>query len=370
MRIAAFNVENLFNRARIMNLPDWADGRPVLEAFAELTDLLEKPNYSDADKASILRLMETLGILDNDEGRFVRLRRNRGALVKRPQNGPVVVVASGRADWIGGVELVTEPINAIAIRNTAQVIRDLRADILCVVEAEHRPALRQFNKDVLEPAGGEPFEGLMLIDGNDERGIDVALLAAPGHEIGLMRSHVNEGLPGNTVFSRDCPEYQVTTPDGEVVWVLPCHLKSKGFGTQRDNDAKRLREATAIAGYVKRLLSEGAQNIVVLGDLNDTPDSAPLQPLFAHPNLRPASSHPGYSFSPPDRPGTRELGTKSSHIDHILLSDALWDRMQTGGIFRKGAWPGVRTKLWETYPELEKPIHAASDHHAVWVEIA
>jgi endonuclease/exonuclease/phosphatase family metal-dependent hydrolase len=370
MRIASFNVENLFSRARIMNLPDWADGKVVLDDFAELTNLLEKPVYTAADQSRILQLMGRLGILNSDEGKFVRLRRNRGALVKRPTGGPVEVVATGRADWIGWVELVTEQVNATAIRNTAQVIRDLRADILCVVEAENRPALGQFNKDVLAPAGGQPFENLMLIDGNDQRGIDVALLTAAGFDIGLMRSHVNEGRPGTAVFSRDCPEYQVTAPSGEIIWVLPCHLKSKANGTQPENDAKRLREATAIAGYVARLVAEGATNIVVLGDLNDTPDSAPLQPLFTHPNLKPASSHPGYSFLPPDRPGTRELGAKSAHIDHILLSPALWTRMQTGGIFRKGAWPGVRTKLWETYPEVDKQIHAASDHHAVWVELA
>jgi endonuclease/exonuclease/phosphatase family metal-dependent hydrolase len=369
MRIATFNVENLFQRARIMNLPDWAEGRPVLEAFKALTDLLEQPVYSAADKARILELMDDLGLKKSDQGPYALLRRNRRALVARRKNGTVEVVANGRGDWIGWVELRQEQVNAIAIRNTAQVLRDLAADIQVVIEAEHRVALSEFSSDVLVPAGGAAFGSIMLIDGNDGRGIDVGLLTASGHEIGLMRSHVNEGRPGRAVFSRDCPEFQVRTPAGEVIWVLPCHFKSKGYGKPAENDAKRLREAQAVASYVDRLLAEGAQNIVVLGDMNDTPASAPLAPLFTHPHLHAAHTHPGFTFSPADRPGTRKLGAKSDQIDHILLSDALWARMRGGGIFRKGAWPGVRPPRWDCYPEIAREIHAASDHHAVWVDL-
>jgi hypothetical protein len=71
MRIAAFNVENLFERARIMNLDDWEEGRPVLERVTALTDLLEKATYSDPDKARILTLLTELGLRDTDTGRMV-----------------------------------------------------------------------------------------------------------------------------------------------------------------------------------------------------------------------------------------------------------------------------------------------------------
>ena len=36
MRIASYNVENLFDRAKAMNLESWAEGRPILDRFAEL----------------------------------------------------------------------------------------------------------------------------------------------------------------------------------------------------------------------------------------------------------------------------------------------------------------------------------------------
>ena len=51
MRIAAFNVENLFDRPRVMNLPTWTEGRRVLQAYARLSELFQLAVYSDDDKA-------------------------------------------------------------------------------------------------------------------------------------------------------------------------------------------------------------------------------------------------------------------------------------------------------------------------------
>lgn len=370
MRIAAFNVENLFDRARIMNMDDWQDGRPILEAFAEFTDLLELATYTEAARTRMAELVGVLGLTKSDTGPYVILRRNRGALLTRHGDGRISIKATGRADWIGWVELRPAPINVTAILNTAQVIRDVGADILGVVEAEDRVALREFNDDLMPAVGGLPYPNIMLIDGNDTRGIDVGLLTRDGYEIGLMRSHVHEGPPRSRVFGRDCPEYEVTTPAGEVIWVLLCHFKSKGFGRQADNDRKRKREADHVAGYVTRLLSEGMQNIVVMGDLNDTPHSTPLAALFNHPALHDVSRFPLYDTGPFPGRGTRKLGNDADQIDHILVSDALWPRVRAAGLFRMGVWPGVRpAPRWPVYPEITKPIHAASDHHAIWVDL-
>jgi hypothetical protein len=58
---------------------------------------------------------------------------------------------------------------------TAQVTHDLGADIQAVVEAENEPSLDRFNTDLL--AG--QYDHVMLIDGNDTRGIDVGILTSP-----------------------------------------------------------------------------------------------------------------------------------------------------------------------------------------------
>jgi hypothetical protein len=52
MRIASFNVENMFERANALNLPTWEKGRPILERYAAINKLLNKATYSAADKSS------------------------------------------------------------------------------------------------------------------------------------------------------------------------------------------------------------------------------------------------------------------------------------------------------------------------------
>jgi len=180
MRLAIYNVENLFDRAKAMNLDTWDEGKPVLEAFAELNQLLGSIRYTDADKARMADLMIELGLKRSDTGPFVILRRNRGGLVKRPRDGGIEIVADGRVDWVGTLELRDEPVNELAMRHTARVMVDVGADVLGVVEAESRPVLSAFNDEILPAIGGTPFRHVMVIDGNDERGIDVGLVTREG----------------------------------------------------------------------------------------------------------------------------------------------------------------------------------------------
>lgn len=60
MRLASFNVENLFDRAVALNQSNWAQGRPALEAVTRLNRLLNKPTYSANDKQKILELLTFL----------------------------------------------------------------------------------------------------------------------------------------------------------------------------------------------------------------------------------------------------------------------------------------------------------------------
>lgn len=375
MRVAAFNVENLFDRAKVFNSPDPNEHRDVLDAHAELNKLFQLMLYSPTDKSRMLELMGQLGVLTSDDGEMVLIRRIRGQLIRRPQTGLPEIVASGRLDWVGWCELKTGPVNEIAIENTGRVMRDVDADILAVVEAESRPVLKAMNDMVLAEVGGLPYPNLMIIDGNDERGIDVGIMTKSGYDIGLMRSHVHEqNGDGNRVFSRDCPEYQILTPSGETIWVLPNHFKSKFGGDDPVSRARREKQSQAVARYYNRLISEGIQNIIILGDFNDTPTSAPLQSLLQT-NLKDISEHPSFTdFQFRANNGNRGIGTyglgnDNSKIDYLLLSPALFQRVTNGGIFRKGAWPGTRVKRWDTYPELVREVHAASDHHAIFADI-
>ena len=369
MRIASYNVENLFTRARALNLDTWKEGKIVLEGYAELNTILEEAVYTDAMKARIVELLKILGLDKKSESRYADLRENRGNLIKRSLTGGPRVVADGRASWVGWVELRTEIINETATRNTAQVVRDVGADVIGVVECEGRSALMQFSYGLLPAVKAKPYDQVMLVDGNDERGIDVGLMATNGYRIGWLRSHVDDvSSRGGRIFSRDCPEFSVWTPSGETVWVLVNHFKSKGYGTQDASDAKRWLQAEGVRRIYERLKSEGAKNIVIMGDLNDTAESEALAPLMRETDLKDASAHP--KFDDGGRPGTYANCTAREKIDYVLLSPALFERMQGGGIWRRGVWGGKGGNLWDVYPEMQTSYHAASDHAAIWCELA
>jgi endonuclease/exonuclease/phosphatase family metal-dependent hydrolase len=367
-RIASYNVENLFERPRAMNLSTWDEGKPILEQHARINELLNQPKYSAADKSEILDLLTKLGLNGSDEGGpFVRLRQVREKLVKRPPGQPVEIVATGRADWIGWVELKTEPVDELAMRHTARVLKDIDAEILGVIEAENRISLGRFSGQMLQLVGGMPYARVMLIDGNDDRGIDVALLTKAGFEIVNVKPHVDDADDKGLIFSRDCPEFSITTPSGETIVVLVNHLKSKGFGGQASSNAKRRRQAKRTAEIYARLVAEGKTAVAVVGDFNDTPDSAPLAPLLANTDLLDVSTHP--KFVSDGRPGTFGNGTKSNKIDYILLSPALFARVTNARVFRKGVWGGKNGVLWPIYPTMKAKVHQASDHAAVYADV-
>ena len=362
MRIASFNVENLFSRARAMNLDTWSEGKVVLDEFSKLNKLIAKETYTDATKQKIIDSLKTLGLKNSDESKFVILRQNHGHLLKRSNSG-LQIVAEGRDDWIGWLELKKEAVNEIATQMTAKVIQTVNPDILSVIEAEDRIALCHFNDQLLEPINAK-YRGIMLIDGNDDRGIDVGLFTKPGFEVQSIVSHVDDALEGKTIFSRDCPEYLVRISDTKLVLLLVNHFKSKGFGSPAESNARRKIQANRVKEIYNLRKTQGMDFIAVLGDFNDTPDSDPLKPLIDDTDLKDIFKHP--QFNDGGFPGTFGTCTASNKIDYIMLSPALFNRVTGGGVFREGIFAGTTGTKFPHFPEIKKPIHSASDHAAVF----
>jgi endonuclease/exonuclease/phosphatase family metal-dependent hydrolase len=364
MKLASYNVENLFDRARVMNLGTWDDGADVLTQYAGLNKILGQPVYSAADKKKIVKLMNALGIAKKDDSKFVILRQNHGHLVKRGKNG-LEVVANGPADWIGWLDLQVEAVDEVATRNTGRVIADLNADVLGLIEAESRPALLRF-ATVLKSINGSPYDHTMLVDGNDERGIDVGIMTRKNYPIVDIRSHVDDADTTGKIFSRDCIQYTITTPKGNAFVVLLNHLKSKGFGKPAESNAKRERQAKRVKEIYENVRKQ-TDFVAVIGDFNDFPASPPLKPLLNGTDLKDISTHK--EFNNGGFPGTFGSCKAEEKIDYILLSPALMQKVAAGGIYRKGLWPGKRPKKWDVYDSISQPIHAASDHAAIWAEV-
>ncbi|MGW1677734.1 endonuclease/exonuclease/phosphatase family protein [Saccharopolyspora sp. NPDC002376] len=385
IKLGAFNVENLFDRAKALDTTTWEQGQPVLAAFDHFNTLAARTTYSETDKDEMVRALLTLGILRRDSGHvtlnradsWAVLRENRGDFLKQPRNGDAKIVASGRADWIGWVELATESVDETATQMTAKVIKDVAADILCVVEAESRPSLVRFNHGLLDECYGHA----MLVDGNDPRGIDVGLFTTSPIEIHSVRSHVDLPDPKShtdaPLFSRDCPIYHLRLPGGNDLFLLLNHLKSQSF-TSGDPDPLRSRQSAQVRKIYDGLVADGAEFVAVLGDFNKGPtnDSPPqhptLEPLLG-PDTPLTDTAALSDFSPGPRPGTFQSCTLRNKLDYILVSPELATRVTGGGIFRKGLWGDPHNihppQAWEIYDSITNPVHAASDHAAVWIDI-
>jgi len=370
VRIAGLNVENLFERPKAMAGQMKVTGNRVLNAHARLNSLIGEEEYTETIKAEMLDCLATLGLLRSDAARFAVLRRIRGLFLKRTKTpARTEVVAAGRAEWIGWVDLVKERVDELAMTHTGRVIQDVNADIIAVIEAESRIALKHFADAALLTVSGRPaYQHVMVIDGNDDRGIDVGLMTKRPHPILGIRSHVDDvDSTGRQIFGRDCPEYVVQASSGTRIVLLVNHFKSKGYGEQADNDNLRRRQAVRVANLYRDLVAAGETSIVILGDLNDTPDSTPLRPLLAGTDLKDITTHP--KFVSDGRLGTYANGTPSQKIDYLLLSPALYARVANGAIFRKGVWGGKNGTLFPHYDTMTSAAHAGSDHAAIYADI-
>lgn len=379
VRIASYNVENLFVRPTAFDQTDVAANQPILAAYDEVNTLFGKAAYSDADKERIVELLVALDVyFVNQHGvarrrettspQWAWLRANRGKFDRQPQDTSqgMEIIATGRASWIGWIELATEAVSEIATRMTARVIVDLKADIIGIVEAESRPSLLRFNQELLN----KQYRHVMLVDGNDERGIDVGIMTRDGFPIGTIRSNVDAEDTQGEIFSRDCPQYEVTTPNGATIHVLVNHFKSQSGG----GGPKRLRQAKEVRRIVDGLVAKNA-HVVVLGDLNEGPEAAGqhaanLAPLYdGNSPLTECYALPNFQIGNKD--GTYDSQGLRNRLDYIFVSTSLVSKVTGGGVFRTGVWGSRTTRPtdWPTYPEMNSQADQASDHAALFLDL-
>jgi endonuclease/exonuclease/phosphatase family metal-dependent hydrolase len=173
------------------------------------------------------------------------------------------VVPPGDADLVpSGAEVEAK------LARVAAVLERLDADLVLLAEVETRQVLERLASLARYPAA-------RLVDGNDPRGIDVAVLSR--FPIEGYTSHAGElGPDGRLLWPRDCVEVAVQAAGRRTV-LVGTHLSSgvSDDGTRRRRQAARLRE---IADGV--LLADPHALVLAGGDLNDVPESPALEPLL------------------------------------------------------------------------------------------
>lgn len=170
-------------------------------------------------------------------------------------------------------------------RLTAEVLRDIDADVVALQEVFDSATLDFFHDRFLLPAGLAPYPQRICLPGNDGRGLDVALLSRlPVQDI---RSHArltprDLGLPDaadpdRPLFRRDCLMASI----GRLTLVI-CHFKAPSPDAAAAWPIRRM-EASAVRRLIEqRFAAEADAYWLILGDLNE-PRAAipPIEPAIA-----------------------------------------------------------------------------------------
>lgn len=155
-------------------------------------------------------------------------------------------------------------------RLTAEAIAAVDADVIALQEVENLDVLKRFRSDHL---ASKKYVYAMLIDGNDPRKIDVAVLSR--YPITRARSHQHLRKGNSFIFSRDCLEVDVEV-GGKTLTLFVNHLKSMLDKRDRKNGrkntrVKRLLQSNTILDIVRTRFggTPGVSPWVILGDFND-----------------------------------------------------------------------------------------------------
>ena len=244
------------------------------------------------------------------------------------------VVASYNLENFVGPNSQNRPVKSVAAR--AKIVESIllaRPDVLAVQEIGQRTRVKELQK-MLE-AKGLDLPNTEFADGPD-----------PVINLAVLSRFPLRGTAHNTVqfllgkrrllVSRGFAEVQVRVAPGYSFTLINAHLKSKRPVSHADEAALRLAEAKALRKIVEqRLTASPNLNLIVVGDLNDAPDTRPVKTVIGRgkrklADLRPFERNgdkaPSTNRYPPRRvTWTSYNGQEDSYsrFDYLLASPSM-----------------------------------------------
>jgi len=258
-------------------------------------------------------------------------------------------------------------------KRIADRMLSMDVDVLAVQEVENIGILRQFNREHL----GGMYGYQVLIEGNDPRFIDIAVLSKlPIGAVSSYQTAVHPDDPTRPVFGRDLQEVEIWST-GRTIKLFTLynnHLKSNFVPFGEDPVAgatkantRRRHQTDTVARIVEARMRPDSRYIV-LGDMNDPPDSPHLAPMTQAPGLglanaltAPTETRPAKQEQPREAPQStawthrfKRSGLPPEHklYDQIWLSPSLAGR-QTGAFIDRR----------------ERHGGDGSDHDPAWVTL-
>ena len=170
---------------------------------------------------------------------------------------------------IGGKKNVTHESYTLKLENLSEVINQINPDILGLCEVENRFMVEELNRFIKRDYA------IIHYESQDLRGIDVGLMYNRKRlkivESGPITVNLPTGNPTRDILYFHCRK------DGVSLHVYVNHWPSK-YGGVNKTIPLRATAAKVLRSHVSTVLADDpAAEIVIMGDLNDTPDDASVK---------------------------------------------------------------------------------------------
>ncbi|RDK89204.1 exonuclease/endonuclease/phosphatase family protein [Marinirhabdus gelatinilytica] len=371
MKIATFNIQNLFHRDR--TLLEKPYGKCVTDWINELDELMRGNSRASNNAERIQELVFLLGFDKTFDVPYAVMRKRAGFVFLKGMDYSKEMKSCELTDWNGWIALRTTPIDPKAVQNKARAIADVNPDILLLQEIEDRASLEEFNALLLPEYDCEPFQEVTVVQGSDKRGQEMGVLLKDGYRIKSVRTHPFD-IDNSLNPKKEFFQYEIETTSNQTIWLLAAHLQEETSDKEM-TDAYRKIQAEQIANVYHQLFKSGHENIIIAGTLNSVSYSDSLSPLLRETDLKDVTKHKSFNVdfdegSDADyfRLGAYRLGVNIKQKDYLLLSPNLFTNVKDCGLNRKGILPKKRP-IWKVYPTMHSKKQAASEHPAVWTKI-
>ncbi len=372
MKIATFNIQNLFHRHKdLIKMPA---GECALQWINEMDGLMRRSRKESRDIDRIKELSFLLGFDNLNKSSYAVMRSRGGELYFKGQPSSIESRANYLTEWKGWTEIKTLPLDPLAIYNKARLVAEVNADVLLLQEVEDKNSLAEMNYDLLPQFNGVPYKDLLVVQGNDNKGRELALVTKNGYQIQQIRSYMGDRYNDENLFEKNLLIYEISTPSKNNIFIIGAHLIEPGVEKEKA-DILRFKQASRIAELYNQLIFEGKELVVIAGTLNAVSYCHSLSPLLRGQGLKEVTSHESFNvdFDEGKDAGYYSLGAYRKGVnikqrDYLLLSPELYKRLKVAGLNRKAMYPGVQPK-WPIYSTISYKSQAASEHPVIWAEV-
>ncbi len=223
-----------------------------------------------------------------------------------------------------------------------RVVQSIQPDVLGVMEMGTTNDLAEFAAGLR--ARGLDYPHTEWVPGADTNR-HVALLSRHPIRHRFSRSDYTYRLGFESArMSRGLLDVEIQVGTDYRFRAIVLHLKSRRAVDYGDQEYMRLQEARLARQHIEQILQKNPrQNLIVMGDLNDKPDSLPVRTIIGAPPLE------LFDLNPADARGYHDTHfwcavKQWSRIDYLLPSPGMWSeyvagsaRLVTGEDWLKGS---------------------------------